>query len=43
MKKQKIALGFRVKHLFTRYVWLKIISLALAIMIWLYVQGKLRL
>lgn len=41
-KRAKVAVS-KVRYLFTRYVWLKIISLCLAILVWLYVQGKLRL
>ncbi len=41
MRKEKISLVFRIKHLFTHHPWLKILSLVLAIMAWLYVRGKL--
>jgi hypothetical protein len=43
MKKKTNTPASRLKYLFTRYVWLKLISLALAIMVWLYVQGKLKI
>ncbi len=41
MKKEKTSLGSRIISLFTRHTWLKIISLVLAVMTWLYVQGKI--
>jgi hypothetical protein len=42
MNKENITLNFRFKHFFTRHTWLKIVSLALAIMIWFYVHGKIK-
>jgi len=41
MRKEKMTLVFRIKHLFTHHIWLKIVSLLLAIMVWFYVRGKL--
>jgi len=43
MSKERISLGFRIKHIFTHHLLLKIISLFLAVIVWLYVQGKLKL
>ncbi len=42
MSKEKESLIIKVKHLFTRNIWLKIVSLVLAVMIWFFVQGKLQ-
>jgi hypothetical protein len=42
MKKEKTPLGSRIINLFSRHTWLKIISLVLAIMTWLYVQGRIQ-
>jgi len=41
MIKEKETLISKIKHLFTRNIWLKIVSLVLAVMIWFYVQGKI--
>jgi hypothetical protein len=41
MRREKISLVFRIKHLFTHHSLLKIVSLVLAVMIWVYVQFKL--
>jgi hypothetical protein len=41
MKKEKVTLGLWIMNLFTRHIWLKIISLVLAVTTWLYVQGKI--
>jgi hypothetical protein len=40
MKKEKIAFGYRIKHIFTHHAWLKIVSLVLSVMVWFYVNGK---
>ncbi len=42
MKKENVTLSSRIKHLFTRHTWLKIVSLALAVMVWFYVAEKIR-
>lgn len=41
MPKEKINTGIRMLHLFTKHSFLKIISLLLAIMVWLYVRGEI--
>jgi hypothetical protein len=41
MAKEKISLGFRVKHWFTYHPWLKIVALGLAILVWFYIKGEL--
>jgi hypothetical protein len=39
--KEKTTLSIRIMNLFTRHTWLKIVSLVLAVMTWLYVRGKI--
>jgi len=41
MPKEKINIGIRMQHLFRKHYFLKIISLLLAMMIWLYVRGEI--
>lgn len=41
MSKEKVSFGYRIIHLFTYHPWLKIIALALAIIVWFYVQGEI--
>ncbi len=40
MIKEKESLSIKIKHLFTCNIWLKIVSLILAVMIWFFVQGQ---
>ena len=40
MGAQKIGIVFRLRHFFTYHPWLKLISLLLAIVLWLYVKGE---
>lgn len=37
----KTRLGEKILSVFTRHPWLKIFSLVLAILIWIYVQGEI--
>ena len=41
MPKGKPALGKRFAHWVTAHPWLKLISLLLAIMVWLYARGEI--
>jgi hypothetical protein len=41
MAEDNVSLGYRVKHWFTHHPWLKLIALALAVMLWLYIKGSL--
>jgi hypothetical protein len=41
MVKNKKNLFYRIKHVFVYYPWLKLISLALAIIVWFYIKGKI--
>ncbi|MDD5097958.1 MAG: hypothetical protein PHU59_05695 [Candidatus Omnitrophica bacterium] len=38
--KKKINVFYRLTHLVTYHPWIKIISLALAIIVWFYVRGE---
>jgi len=41
MAKDNVKLSYRIKHWFTYHPWLKLISLVLAILVWLYVKGEI--
>jgi hypothetical protein len=41
MRKEKVSLYYRLIHFFTYHHWLKLISLALAILSWLFVRGEI--
>jgi len=41
MAKDNVKLGYRIMHWFTYHPWLKLISLVLAILVWLYVKGEI--
>ena len=41
MSKENISMLYRIGHWFTYHPWLKIISLLLAIIVWLYVKGEM--
>jgi len=41
MSKEKTALIQKIKYWLTSHPWLKIIALALAIIVWLYVRGEI--
>lgn len=41
MSKDKVSLLYRVNHWFTYHPWLKIISLVLAVVVWIFVNGEL--
>ncbi|HTZ10779.1 MAG TPA: hypothetical protein VMD04_00155 [Candidatus Margulisiibacteriota bacterium] len=41
MTREKVSISRRVAHLFTHHPWLKVISLILAVMVWLYVRGEI--
>jgi len=41
MAKAKVSLGYRFIHLFTYHPWLKIISLILAVAVWLYARDEI--
>jgi len=43
MAKDKISLGYRIGHWFIYHPWLKLIALALAILVWLYVKTEIGL
>ncbi len=41
MSKEKINILGRIKHLFLYHLWLKAISLALAIIAWFYITSEM--
>jgi len=41
MSKEKIKLTYKVIHWFTYHPWIKLISLALAVMLWFYVSSEM--
>jgi hypothetical protein len=41
MVKEKVSITYRITHWFTHHPWLKLISLALAIIVWFYVSGEI--
>jgi hypothetical protein len=41
MTKEKVSISHRITHWFTHHPWLKVISLILAVMAWLYVRGEI--
>ncbi|MGA2774694.1 MAG: hypothetical protein ABSE81_01350 [Candidatus Omnitrophota bacterium] len=41
MNKNKASIPQRITCLFTKHPWLKLISLALAIIVWLYARGEM--
>ena len=41
MPKEKITIGYGIKHWFTYHPWLKLIALVLAIVAWFYVSGEI--
>ncbi|MDD3087205.1 MAG: hypothetical protein PHP89_01405 [Candidatus Omnitrophica bacterium] len=41
MVKEKITILSRVKHMFLHHPWLKLISLALAIISWMYIKYEM--
>lgn len=41
MAKEKVTFISRIKHLFLHHPWLKAISLALAIISWLYIKYEM--
>jgi len=41
MPKEKATLFHRIKHLLTAHPWIKLISLILAVIVWLYVRGEI--
>ena len=43
MAKEKIRISYRVVHWFTYHPWLKLIALILAIMVWFYVKGEIKI
>jgi len=43
MAKEKISIGYRIRHWFTYHPWLKLIALVLAILAWHYVKGEMKL
>ncbi len=42
MPKEKITIGYRIRHWFTYHPWLKLIAFILAVMVWLYVKGEIK-
>ena len=42
MSKEKIKLSRRIAHWFTYHPWLKLVSLALAVMLWIYVSSEMK-
>ncbi|MFH1889075.1 MAG: hypothetical protein ABH806_03165 [Candidatus Omnitrophota bacterium] len=43
MAKEKISVVYRIMHWFTYHPWLKLIALILAIMVWFYAKGEIKL
>ena len=41
MSKQNVSIIERIIHLFTYHPWLKLISLALAVIVWFYARGEM--
>ena len=41
MVKEKTTILDRVKHMFSHHPWLKLISLALAIILWMYIKYEM--
>lgn len=41
MAKEKVTLGYRIKHCFAYHPWLKIIAFILAVIVWFYVKGEI--
>ncbi|OQB15027.1 MAG: hypothetical protein BWY16_00142 [Candidatus Omnitrophica bacterium ADurb.Bin205] len=41
MSKEKTTILDRVKHMFLHHPWLKLISLALAIILWMYIKYEM--
>jgi len=41
MRKEKIGLSYRLLHIFTYHPWLKLISLILAALVWIFVKGEI--
>ncbi len=41
MSKKKVTLIYRFEHIFFHHPWLKLISLALAIITWLYINFEM--
>jgi hypothetical protein len=41
MPKERITLGYRVRHWFTYHPWLKLIALVLAVIVWFYASGEI--
>jgi len=41
MHKEKVSVGYRIKHFFTYHPWLKIIAFILAVVVWFYVKGEI--
>jgi hypothetical protein len=41
MTGKKIGIAYRSLHIFTYHPWLKVISLILAIIVWLYVKEEM--
>ncbi len=41
MSRDKISILYRIGHWFTYHPWLKIISFALAIVVWFFINGEI--
>jgi hypothetical protein len=41
MRKEKVGFFYRSLHIFTHHPWLKVASLLLAIVTWLFVKGEI--
>jgi len=41
MSKEKVSFIYKINHAFTSHLLLKLISLGLAIILWLYVSGEI--
>ncbi|MFA5062518.1 MAG: hypothetical protein WC578_00395 [Candidatus Omnitrophota bacterium] len=43
MNKNRISIFYRITHIFTYHPWLKLISLILAVIVWLYIKEEMLL
>ena len=41
MPKKKMLLRYKIAHWFISHPWIKLVSLVLAILLWLYVKGEI--
>lgn len=43
MSKKRLGIIYRILHVFTHHPWLKLISLVLAVILWLYIREEMLL